>query len=205
LIRITNYLLQNLEGLQSLETIGTNLFIEDHYSLQNLDGLANLTTIGGLLHVCQNNILTSLTGLDSISPNSISDLEIFDNPDLATCHVQSICDYLASPSGTVEIHDNGPGCDSPTEVEEACLTGFSERNSDHPAIIFPNPATKTIAIITSNHDPINEVFIYDLAGELVSITRQGEAVIDVSMLSPGLYFLEVMVQNIPYQTKLIIK
>jgi hypothetical protein len=34
--------------------------------------------------------------------------------------VQSICDYLAAPGGTVEIHDNAAGCNSQVEVADDC-------------------------------------------------------------------------------------
>ncbi len=39
---------------------------------------------------------------------------------MSNCDAQSICDYLASPNGTIIIHDNAPGCNSPEEVEEDC-------------------------------------------------------------------------------------
>ena len=71
--------------------------------------------------IIDNDALTSLMGLDNIESNSIEDLIIYGNGCLFTCEVQSICDYLASPNGTVNIHDNAIGCNSQQEVEEECL------------------------------------------------------------------------------------
>lgn len=47
-------------------------------------------------------------------------LSITYNPSLATCEVQSICAYLANPSGIVNIYRNAPGCNNPPEIANAC-------------------------------------------------------------------------------------
>ena len=69
-----------------------------------------------------NAILTNLTGVENIDANSISNLSIYNNIILSVCDVQSICDYLASPNGTIEIHDNASGCNSQVEVDSTCTT-----------------------------------------------------------------------------------
>jgi hypothetical protein len=66
--------------------------------------------------------LTCLTGLDNIAANSITNLKIRNNSSLSTCEVQSICDYLAAPNGTVTISDNVDGCNSQAQVIAACET-----------------------------------------------------------------------------------
>jgi hypothetical protein len=88
--------------------------------LENLSGLDNLILIGGRLGVGYNDTLTNLMGLNNIDGASINNLRIVCNKLLSSCEVQSICDYLSSPNGTVEIYNNAPGCNSPEEVEEAC-------------------------------------------------------------------------------------
>jgi hypothetical protein len=96
----------------------------------NLNGLSVLTSTEGNVFIGDdaggNHALTSLTGLDNIDGGSIIDLIIGDNPYLSTCEVQSICDYLASPNGSIEISGNATGCNSQQEVEAACGVGLDE-------------------------------------------------------------------------------
>ncbi|MCK9423664.1 MAG: T9SS type A sorting domain-containing protein [Bacteroidales bacterium] len=128
-----NYFLVSLSGLDHLDSIGGNLYIglcyevatQPHYgneALASLNGLENLTSIGGTLNIGQNPSLTSLAGLDNIAAGSIANIEICSDTSLSMCDVQSICDYLSSPSGEVYIQRNAPGCNSPEEVQTACET-----------------------------------------------------------------------------------
>ncbi len=86
----------------------------------NLNGLDNITSIGGGLYIENNPVITDIWGLVNIDPASIADLYIADNATLSVCDIQSICEYLASPNGTVNIQNNATGCNSPVEVEEIC-------------------------------------------------------------------------------------
>ncbi len=120
----------NLTGLEGLTTIGGQLFIYRNESLDSLTALYNLTSIGGELHVWYNNTLATLIGLENIDANTISNLFIRYNDYLSTCDVQSICDYLAAPNGTIDITGNSTGCNSQEEVEAACGVGISRNR--HP-------------------------------------------------------------------------
>ncbi len=42
------------------------------------------------------------------------------NSALSTCEVESVCEYLSNPGGTVEIYNNATGCNNPYEVANAC-------------------------------------------------------------------------------------
>jgi len=57
---------EQLEGLNSLTTIGGSLTILNSGSLKSLDGLQNLTSIGGGISIHQNENLESLSGLDNL-------------------------------------------------------------------------------------------------------------------------------------------
>ena len=117
-----NQSLSNLAGLDNITSIGLSVWLDENAALTSLSALESLTSIGGELGVLYNDNLISLTGLDNIDAGSISNLTIHHNTSLTQCEVLSICDYLASPSGTIEIHDNATGCNSQEEVEEACLS-----------------------------------------------------------------------------------
>ena len=115
-----NESLTSLDGLGNLTSIGGFMEIAMNNTLTHLDGLENLTTIGGYLYIYFNTSLISISGLENIDAASIDSLSVIFNPLLSVCDVESICNYLAAPNGTIEIHDNAPGCNSQMEVEEAC-------------------------------------------------------------------------------------
>ena len=110
----------NLEGLNSINSIGGDLHINDSDSLTTLEGLENLIYIGGNLKIYYNHELTNLSGLGNLTYIG-GNIEFKYNPALSGCAIESICDYLNSPNGNVIIQNNAIGCDSPFEVEEACL------------------------------------------------------------------------------------
>jgi hypothetical protein len=74
----------------------------------------------GNLHIENNAVLTSITGVENIQAGSIENLQIVSNTSLSDCHIQSVCDYLTYPNGTINIHDNAEGCNSSLEVILAC-------------------------------------------------------------------------------------
>lgn len=94
--------------------------------IQDLSGLRLLTHIEGAFYICHNPLLTSLAGLDNIGKGSLSELHIYHNSILSECEVQSVLNYLALPSGTIEIHDNAPGCNSPDEI----IFAYGQRQSE---------------------------------------------------------------------------
>ena len=112
--------IENLDGLSHLTSIGGNLAIRWNGYLLSITGLSGLTSIGGSLSVHNNNFLTSLSGLENIDPESISSINISYNPDLTECDLQSLCDYLLSPNGKVDIFYNDMGCNNPGEIASQC-------------------------------------------------------------------------------------
>ncbi len=127
LILNDNNVLASLAQLSNLSSVGGNVIIQECHGLSNLSGLEALTSIGGFIRISENNTLTSLAGIQNIDPSTISssstiaeDIEIFDNPLLTDCMVSSICDALLLSGTTTDIHTNGSGCSSESEVSDAC-------------------------------------------------------------------------------------
>ena len=123
-----NISLISLTGLGSL-SYALKIHVWSNPSLTNLNGLNSIASMGGpnllgSININENNSLNSLSGLDNIDPNTINKLIINNNSSLSTCHVKSICDYLAAPGGTVSIYGNAPGCSTREEVEAACAGGM---------------------------------------------------------------------------------
>jgi hypothetical protein len=114
--------LTNLAGLGNLTSIGDEISIHNNPVLPNLAGLDNVTSIGGDISVKFNGALTDLMGLRNIASNSIESLFISNNPSLCKCAVESICDFLDSSIGLADFHLNASGCNDRQEVELACLS-----------------------------------------------------------------------------------
>ncbi len=123
-----NSALTSLTGLNSLTSIGGNLSIYGNDALTSLTGLENLNSIGGNLEIgifywgvlYGNPALTSISALATIDAGTINSWTIAGNESLSTCSVQSLCNYLTSPNGSVNIYSNAPGCNNPAEVASDC-------------------------------------------------------------------------------------
>jgi hypothetical protein len=184
----SNALMTSLTGLEGLTSISGNLTIDYNGSLTTLTGLQNVKSIGGMLDIEGNTVLTSLAGLDSIDAGSITDLTISGNYSLSTCEVHSICDYLASPNGTVYFVGNAPGCNTQQEVENACAAlGVESLNPGSSFNIHPNPASDEISV---SGLPVNsEVRILDLTGKqmMTEKTLNTITTFDIQNLPQGVY------------------
>jgi hypothetical protein len=204
----------NLNGLSILTSIGGNLWIYSSDALASLTGLEGLTSIGGPLGISGNNSLTSLSGLENIAAGSIADLSITSNLSLSTCQVQSICDFLAAPNGTVSISNNAPGCNSPEEVLEACAVGVGESaigSQQSAVIINPNPTNGSTEFLISNFQfqPVTlkvcDIHGRDVADLLDQKLPAGEHVVrwDATGLPAGMYFARLQAGNEFSSMKLI--
>ena len=186
------YLLTSLTGLNKLTSIDGNLVIVWNNVLTNLIGLDSLTHVGNQLWIFNNDDLTSLSGLDNIDESSISELWIYDNPSLSNCAVQSICDYLANPNGTIAITNNAQGCYNQQQIENACATIGVESLAPVPSLtIYPNPVLTTITIENTTKGIIT---IYTIGGQqlLQQTITEPSTSIDVSGWKSGVYLVKVV-------------
>jgi hypothetical protein len=195
----SNPLLPNLAGLEKLALIRGDLEIKNNLGLNSMTGLEKLTAIGGMLNIYYNYNLTTLSGLDNIDGESITDLTIHFNHILSTCAIQSICDYLANPNGTILILANNSGCDNLQEVETVCGVGLKENTSPDIYSVYANP-TAGIAHFAFRISQCQWVTIkiYDLNGhEIVAVCDDNLAAgeHDISWntddFPPGIYFYRI--------------
>jgi hypothetical protein len=197
-----------LSGLNNLQSTGGSISIRDNSSLSDLTDLMNINSVEGNLSIRNNDSLKSLAGLDNVIEGSINDLSIYDNGSLSDCEVNSICMYLLSPNGTVEIHDNAPGCNSPEEVEAACEVGIGESSVDSrqsAVSIYPNPSSTQITIETPKTTSKFLISIFNLNGQEVinqKLTAPGTS-IDISNLPQGIYCVRLTSDNIVKVLKII--
>ena len=169
-----NPVLKSLTGLERLINIGW-LDINNNDSLTSLVGLGNVTSFVDYLTIIQNPVLSSLTGLDNIGADSITSLYISSNNSLSTCEVQSVCDYLVSPGGIIEISNNATGCDSQQEVEEACASSINEVSALYGIKIQPNPfSTSTTLSYELQQPEIVQLSIFNQLSQLVYQTQENQ-------------------------------
>lgn len=204
-LRITfNSVLANLNGLNSITSIVGYLFILHNDSLISLQGLENVTSIGGELRIQNNKSLLSLEGIDNISAASIDEIDVSLNISLSTCEVESVCDYLANPTGTVSIGGNYSGCNSKQEVIDACNGGI-HKNIEEKFTIYPNPAKKNFTISHKTNSSIDCVNIFNHLGKKVLTRYNCTGAIDISKLRQGIYIIELTSNGLKIRQKLVIR
>lgn len=200
----SNYALTSLTGVNALTSVGGSLIIDKEPSMTALSDLINLTSIGGDLFITDNEVLTSLSGLDNIDAGSIIWLAIYGNSSLSTCEVQSVCDYLANPNGSIAIYNNATGCNSQYEVELACGVGVEENNIfENYFSFYPNPASTKIIIETNR---IGFLSILNLNNQEIAKWQLTEhkTLIDISNLPRSVYIIRFQNEEI-FQTRKLIK
>ena len=179
-----------------MASIGGFLNFYNNSDLVSLTGLNSLTSIGGALSLNNNLSLTSLTGLDNISPASIAMLNLYSNPSLSTCDVQSICDYLAIPGALISIGGNATGCNIIEEVQDACNSAIGDIDPAWSFSIQPNPVCgqSTINFTLKESSDVKLAILNNLGMILADLTYgsllPGKHQInwDTGELPPGIYF-----------------
>ena len=209
-----NNALTSLNGLEMLSFIGGNLHIgykslygggSGNAALASLASLNSLQTVNGNVNISFNNSLTNLSGLDSIDAGSINNLTIWSNESLSECDVQSVCEYIANPGGSILIGLNAMGCFYLPQVQEACLTGINEFSAGKEITLSPNPASSFITMTTPQNQPIEGVIIYNHFGQKVLSDKPLNNTVDVSTLKPGIYCIEVVTKDWRGRTKIVKK
>lgn len=201
--------LTGLDGLEQLNSVGGELMITTNSTLAQLSALASLTSIGGNLTIQSNYALTSLAGLDNIASGSIGNLKIYSNTSMTSCEVLSVCNYLASPGGTIFIENNASGCNSQQEVEDACVwVGIDEEKLAGSISVYPNPCTSGIKVEIS-YSPQNMIHLslLNTSGQEILYHQvcDSETELNLGNLPSGIYILKawndtaVVVQKIVKQ------
>lgn len=233
---IGNDTLESLYGLENVSSIGGHLLIEDNKSLislvglnnltsidgyldiynndvmPNLSDLVNLTSIGGYLKIHNNSSMTSLTGLDNIDAATILDLGIYYNYLLSSCEVQSVCDYLVSPGGSISIHNNTTGCNNQDEVEDSCIpVSVDKFGILNEIIIQPNPFSSFTTIEYTLLQPSTvHITIYNLIGEQVEVIRQQQSsgkqqiIWNADGLPSGVYYIRMQYNDRVASAKILV-
>ncbi len=204
---INTDILSDLHGLEELDSIiGSFILGSDdrggNKALISIENLSDLVVITGDLSIENNSILPSLKGLDSINPEFINDVSIKNNSSLSFCSINSICNFLDLSLGSIIIENNNHGCDSNDEVIDECTISIKDILNNFSIVVYPNPADEELYI--SNKTLIREVNVYNLNGQKVLHETNLTGNINISLLYPGLYILELKAIDQTQRHKLIV-
>ena len=76
---------------------------------------------------------------------------------------------------------------------DPCNLNIIDFNKQVEITIFPNPVQNILSFQTQ--EAIKEVFVYDVLGKKINITKISDKSLDVSVLSKGLYILKIVGEN----------
>ncbi len=188
----SNPSLRDLKGLRNLTKTSSQFWIINNDRLKNLEGLENLSYIGYLLDITGNDSLQSLAGLEHIGilDQRIEGFNIYSNHQLDSCHVEAVCEYIASGQ-IVHFGNNAQGCNHVNEVWEMCMAvDVAETGSESEIIVYPNPTHGSLFINYADSVHMDHLTIYNSLGMEVFQERQHVGPIDITHLPNGLYILK---------------
>ncbi len=176
--------LTDLTGVQQFTTINGDLYIFGNKELTSYEQLSNIQSIKGSLYIYENPKITDLSGLQNLT-NVDGHIDILNNPLLSNCTTEYFCNNISSSK--IIIHNNATGCNTKTEIEEACVLGIDQLDGLSFAL-SPNPASDYLVL-----DPgfqIKQVTILDMTGQRHTLVANNNQ-IDISTLPSGIYFAQI--------------
>lgn len=182
----------NLKTLLSDKNELTNLNLTQSVNLEKVwvsyNPISNLdlSQNRNLTHIfTTDNPMLSELNLKNGNNNNAVAIFIYNNPSLSCIQVDDI-NYAINQNCEIEQWCK----DVWAEYSEDCALGVADFNN-YTARIFPNPV-KDILSIYSDFS-IESIKIYNLQGQLINETENTQ--IDISLLSPGLYFASILLDG----------
>ncbi len=71
--------------------------------------------------------------------------------------------------------------------------------------LYPNPAYQEVVHITTKHNGVKDVVIYDVFGTIVLQDRITNTLLNISKLAPGVYVLQITENRVTMTRKLVVK
>lgn len=203
LIITGNASITTLIELENLTSAEQYLRIVSNQNLININGLENLVSVDGEIDIHSNNVLNDISGIKNINAESISNLKIYHNDSLSTCHIKSVCNYLEFSDAIIDIQDNFTGCNSPEDVEENCETiGIMEHINS--ISISPNPATDFVQFSFDKNESIL-IQIYNTNGELIEELNGNSTIFwNCKWNMSGIYFYKAISNDGIHSGKVIL-
>jgi hypothetical protein len=206
-LNVSNNAIQTLSAFNTIFNVGSNLTLNANNNLIDIDGFANLNFIGGNLTINGNQNLENLDSLNH-TIEVLDYISFQNNPKLANCNIQPICERIHQQLGYFFVVGNDNGCETITQVQESCgffttvYQTFSNINS-----FYPNPASSSLNI--NKETTIYKVKIYSLLGNFIKeFNVIGNIfILDIQNLLDGLYVVHFLddYENIKFNELLLVK
>jgi hypothetical protein len=107
--------------------------------------------------------------------------------------------------------DGGDGLHHPERIPELVIygsfTGMKDKNTKNNSVsIFPNPSNNGIFNVTISFSSASQIMVSDLAGSMVyeGSTTQTNSQLDLSHLSNGVYFVQIVSNERTFSQKIVI-
>jgi hypothetical protein len=82
------------------------------------------------------------------------------------------------------------------EITTDCELTTSTQNVEQTNILlYPNPCRDILKIQVDNLETINDIVIYDIKGQQLMHFQNAQTQVDVSTLTSGLYFIQIISGN----------
>lgn len=208
---VANPALTNVNGLTAITSISNgNLYLQNNTALADLSGLSNLTSIsGGGLYVLSNTSLASLDGLSSLASVEM-DIQITGNSNLDSfCGLNTL--ITSGAYGSLSISGNMYNPEA-SNFPDNCADPLSTDKNFllNKVSVYPTLADQTLFVKFGEANYSSCLLeVYTLTGNKVANAQaavfNGTATLEVSLLSPGMYLLNVQTENGAYQSKFIKK
>lgn len=180
-------------GLDSLEHVQFNLEIDINEKLQKIEGFERLKIVNGAIKIANNIELTAITAFDAVNIDSLDFLEIRNNDKLTACKTEFICNYISVKPDFAGIYLNAGECINLDILKLACFVSTNETDGVLKLTISPSLVTDFIRI--TGDDQNSEGLLYQIISVDGKTFKKGSIStvddIQVSNLSPGMYFLKI--------------
>lgn len=184
-----NSMLTSFAGLNNVDYVGGWLLFDDCEDLVTITNAFQSVDTCGKLWIDNNDVLTDLSAFDRAM--GIGSLQVTNNPQLAYCHVQAICERVVPPIlPNPAIYGNATGCDTEFEIYDLCTLGTEVPDVSAERItVFPNPAQDVLRI--GGISGTRTVHIHGPDGRTVCRTLIDGGALDLRQLPAGMYALRV--------------
>ena len=99
-----------------------------------------------------------------------------------------------------------PGFNSKIAWYENLLTSVDvKQNVPAAFLVYPNPARSRVFIASQNETPLKGITVYNQTGQRLIHQKGATHSVDVSLLPPGMYIIEIEMDNEKVRSKLIIE
>ena len=206
---IGNPMLEDLDGL-NLTNIGSGvsdaelesqlvLNVSGNAGMISLNGLESLVSLNNrMLSISNNAQLTDINAIENIDPATVGGIYILGNASLSMCNIDLLCNFGSlDEDNQVLIENNNDGCNSGSEVEDACQNMSNELFLASDVSIYPNPFSNHITIQLPGFVGNAKVSLINVSGKVIkqqNINEIGQ-MNDLDELAKGLYFIKIISED----------